>query len=1058
MNKTDLIKNVSFCLLVLGCLSQSSIIKAQPSANKTLDAKTVAVREAEYFKGLKYRNIGPFRGGRSTAVVGSAKRKNEYYFGATGGGLWKTTDGGFSWACVTDSQMTSSSVGAIGISESNPDILYIGTGESEFRGNIMQGDGVYKSIDAGKTWKNVGLGSTQTISRIRVHPTNPDIAYAAVLGHPYDHNVDRGVFRTKDGGKTWQKILYKSDKAGAEDLIIDPSDPNVLYASIWEVYRTPWKMWAGGYDCGLYKSVDGGDTWQELTKNLGMPKGVLGKIGVTVSPVKPNRVWAIIEADSGGVYRSDDAGSTWKYINRDRKLRQRAFYYSRLYADPKDSNTIYGLNVGFNKSTDGGVTFSTAIKVPHGDNHDLWIDPNDPNRMATANDGGGSVSVNAGKTWTDEDFPTAQLYHIIVTNDFPYHVAGAQQDNSTIAVPSDGWGFMNARTNTVKKGTWSYAVGGGESGYIAQDPKNPDVFFAGSYSAVLTRINRKTGENKEVTPYPRYFMGEAPKDIPERWQWTYPIVFSPKDPKRLYTCSQHVWVTTDDGQSWKKISPDLTLADTTTLGASGGILTNDMTGVEIYGTVFALAPSFHDVNTIWAGSDDGLMHITRDGGLKWTNITPPDMSKHTRIGIIDESRHKPGTAYVSAMRYQMGDRAPYIWKTKDYGKTWVKIVNGLPANEIVHVVREDIKKPGLLYAGTENGIFVSFDDGAKWQSLQLNLPNTQVADLVVTENDLVVGTHGRSMYILDHITPLREYKPELLKASVTFFKPANAIRRLSSAIFQYYLSQPTDSVKIEVLDSNNVVVSTFKSVVKAKTDSAKAGTDTIGALSKKGMELKSDSASKVAAAADDDEDGTPKPKFPTITAGVNQYEWDLRYPGAVDFKGMILWGARITQGPWALPGKYFVRLTAAGQTITHPFEIKANPNTPAITMAEMKEQFKLAIELRDKTSKANETVIQIRKIKATLMEKKDQTPAEKKLIEKLSEIEETLYQVKNESNQDPLNFGIRLNNRLASLWKIVESGDGKPTEGAYQVTKELTVELEKQVQEVKKIATPKKAF
>lgn len=1040
--------SVKFGLLSLGILLSLQALKAQSgnlSSYSTVSVGNMAAKEEDFLKGMKYRNIGPYRGGRSTAVAGSTKRKNEYYFGATGGGLWKTVDGGQNWTPVTDGMMNSSSVGAIGISASNPDIVYIGTGESEFRGNIMQGDGVYKSIDAGKTWQHVGLKSTQTISRIRVHPTNPDIVYAAALGHAYNKNEDRGVYRSKDGGKTWTKILYKSNKAGAEDLIIDPNNPNTLYAAIWEVYRTPWMMWGGGEDCGLYKSIDGGDTWEEMTKKPGMPKGILGKIGVTVSPVKPDRVWAVIEADSGGVYRSDDAGKTWKYINRDRKLRQRAFYYSRIYADTKDSNTIYGLNVGFLKSTDGGVNFNKTIRVPHGDNHDLWIDPEDPTRMVTANDGGGCVSVNAGKTWTDEDFPTAQLYHIMVTSDYPYHVAGAQQDNSTIAVPSKGWQHMSARNNTTKKSVWSYAVGGGESGYIAQDPKNPDIFYAGSYSAVLTRMNRKTGESKEVTPYPRYFMGEAPKDIPERWQWTFPIVFSQKDPKRLYTCSQHVWMTTDEGNSWTKISPDLTLADTATLGLSGGVITNDMTGVEVYGTVFALAPSFHDVNTIWAGSDDGLVHITRDAGANWAKITPPDMPKHTRVSIIDESKHQPGVAYIAAKRYQMGDRAPYIWKTSDYGKSWKKIVTGLPADEFVHSVREDIRKPGLLFAGTEHGVYVSFDDGGKWQPLQLNLPNTQVSDLIVTEKDLVVGTHGRSIYILDDISPLREYKPEILNKSLVFFKPEPAVRRLQNANFQYYLSKPVDSVKIEILDSNNVVINTFKSVPPKKDSTAKKDS--------------TDKKPAVAEGGDDEEEfWIPKPKFPGTVAGINQYDWDLHYPGATDFKGMVLWGARITQGPWAIPGKYSVRLTAAGESVTHPFEIKPNPNTPHISKADMIEQFALAMELRDKVSKANETVIQIRKLKETMMAKKTQTAAEKRLISQLSQIEETIYQVKNESNQDPLNFGIRLNNRLASLWKIVESGDGKPTKGSYQVAKELTADLEKQVLEMKKISSPRKAF
>jgi hypothetical protein len=579
-------------------------------------------------------------------------------------------------------------------------------------------------------------------------------------------------------------------------------------------------------------------------------------------------------------------------------------------------------------------------------------------------------------------------------------------------------------------------------------------------------MNRKTGEVREVTPYPRYFMGEAPKDIPERWQWTYPIVFSPKDPSRLYVCSQHVWVTTNEGQSWKKISPDLTLADTSTLGLSGGILTNDMTGVEVYATVFALAPSFHDVNTIWAGSDDGLLHITRNGGTNWTNITPPDMMKHTRVSIIDESRHHPGTAYVAAKRYQMGDRAPYIWKTTDYGKTWKKIVTGLPADEFVHAIREDIKRPGLLYAGTEHGVYISFNDGANWQPLQLNLPNTQVADLVVTEKDLVVGTHGRGIYILDDIAPLREYKPEIAKSNVYFYKPEYAVRRAQNAIFQYYLPKVTDSVQVEILDSNNVVINTFKGY-KPKTDSALNAisqgnkTDSASLANSKGTPLKSDSASaKVVTSAEDEDDefASPKPKMPTTAAGINQFEWDLHYPGAKDFPGMIIWGARVTQGPWALPGRYTVRLTAAGETISHPFEIKFNPATPHVTMDDLKEQFKLASDLRDKTSKANETVIQIRNIKDNLNKKSSKTAAEKRLIQQLSLIEETLYQVKNESNQDPLNFGIRLNNRLASLWKIVESGDGKPTDGSYQVTKELTAELEKQVQEVKKIANPKKAF
>ncbi|WP_153796357.1 WD40/YVTN/BNR-like repeat-containing protein [Foetidibacter luteolus] len=972
------------------------------------------------YKTMKYRNVGPNRGGRSLGIAGSSSRKNEYYFGATGGGLWKTTDGGLTWKPVTDGQINCSSVGAVGISESNPDIVYIGTGESEFRGNIMQGDGIYKSTDAGKTWKNVGLKNSQTISRVRVHPKNPDIVYVSVLGHAFGANEERGVYKTADGGKSWKKVLYKGDKAGAADLIIDPVNPDIVYASIWEVYRTPWKMWGGGGACGLFKSTDGGETWTELTAKPGMPAGPIGKIGVTVSPVDNKRVWAIVEANEGGVFRSDDGGETWKQTNSDRKLRQRAFYYTRIYADPKDKEGVYVLNVGFFKSVDGGVKFDKTIRVPHGDNHDLWIDPTDPMRMAQANDGGGTISLNGGQTWTDEDFPTAQLYHITASKDFPYHVAGAQQDNTTIAVPSEGWRHMVSRTNSTKGGMgYAYEVGGGESGYIAQDPKNPDIFYAGSYSNTLTRINRITGERREVEPYPRYFMGEAAKTLPERVHWTFPIVFSPVDGNRMYVCSQHVWFTQNGGQTWERISPDLTLGDTATLGESGGIITRDMSGPEIYGTVYALAPSQKEVNTIWAGSDDGLLHITRDHGKSWQNITPPDMPKHTRISIIEASPHKAGTAYVAAKRYQMNDRAPYIWKTDDYGKTWKKIVNGIAAGDFVHAVREDITKPGLLYAGTEHGVLVSFNDGESWSPLQMNLPNAQVPDMAVTEKDLAIATHGRSMYILDDIAPVREYTPEIASKAVHFYKPYYAVRKVQNAVFQYYLAKDVDSVKIEILDAAGKLVQTFKGEKpKPKADSTKSDDD-----------------------GGDEESffgGAPKP--PTVKAGLNKFEWDLRYPGATGFKGMIMWAARSQMGPVATPGQYQARLTVGGETITQAFEVRLDPRLTSVTEADIQEQFKLAMQVRDETSKANEAVIKIRNIKDS-MTKAGVAEKNKKIIDQLSVIEQAIYQVKNQSNQDPLNYPIRLNNKIAALQRIIENGENKPTDDAYKVFKELSAEL-----------------
>ena len=973
------------------------------------------------FRGMAWRNIGPTRGGRSLGAAGSPGRKQEYYFGAVGGGLWKTTDGGQSWAPTTDGQLTSSSVGTVAVAESNPDIVYIGTGETQLRGNIMQGDGVYKTTDAGKTWKNIGLRNTQAIARVRVHPTNPDIVYVAALGHPYGPNEERGIFRTTDGGTTWKKVLYKNDRAGGVDLIIDRTNPNVLYASIWQVYRTPWKMWGGGGASGLFKSTDGGDTWTELTRKPGMPKGTVGKIGVTVSPADPNRVWAIVEAEDGGVYRSDDAGMTWQHVNEERKLRQRAFYYSRIYADPLDKNTVYCLNVGFFKSTDGGVKFNKALTLPHSDNHDLWIDPADSTRMVTANDGGGSVSVNGGKTWTDENYPTAQLYHITTTSDFPYHVAGAQQDNSTVAVASEGWTNYLVKGNSIQKKEWGYDVGGGESGYIAQDPKNPDIFYAGSQGALLTRYNRATGQTRDVQVYPRFFSGEPASALPERWQWTYPIVFSPKDPNRLYVCSQHIWMSTNEGQSWARISPDLTLADTATLGKSGGLITMDMNGPEIYATVFALAPSHHDVNTIWAGSDDGLIHITRDHGKTWTNITPPDLPKHTRISIIEASRHKPGTAYVAAKRYQMDDRAPYLYKTNDYGKTWSTIIAGLRPDDYAHTIREDITRPGLLYAGMEHGVWVSFTDGDTWQPLQLKLPDTQVSDIQVTEKDVVIGTHGRSIYVLDDAAPVREFTPELAKKSVHLFKPYYAVRRVQNAVFQYYLVKQADSVKLEILDPAGVVIQTFtgdKPKYPKKKDE------------------------------DDDEDvGKPNVVLPTTAAGLNRYEWDLRYPGATYFNRMIMWGARPTAGPLAMPGTYRVRLTVGNQVFTQPFEIRLDPRLKGVTPADVQEQFRLAMKLRDQTSKANDAVIQIRTLKEKLA-KQPADPATKKLLDRLSIIEENLYQIRNQSGQDPLNFPIKLNNRLAALWRSVETGDARPTAGSYQVYNELSADLTKQLTEL----------
>lgn len=1007
MNSACLTPMRSYITIVLLVLF-GSIAEAQPS-QKDLSLPV----DPSFYANYEWRNIGPNRGGRSLGASGSPGRPNEYYFGATGGGLWKTTDAGNSWFPVTDGQITSSSIGAVAVAETNPDVVYIGGGETQLRGSITQGDGVYKTTDGGKTWRHLGLTETQAISRIRVHPTNPNVVYVAALGHVYGDNEQRGVFRSTDGGNTWKKVLYVSDKAGAADLIIDRTNPNTLYASTWQVYRKAYKMWGGGPHCKLWKSLDGGDTWIDLTQNPGMPEGPIGKIGVTVSPVDPNRVWAIVEANEGGVFRSDDGGWTWERINDERKLRQRAFYYSRIYADPQDKETVYCLNVRFWKSTDGGKTFDIQIRPPHGDNHDLWIDPNDPMRMINANDGGGTVSINGGKTWTDLDFPTTQFYHVMTTSDVPYHVAGAQQDNSTLAMPSDGWSHRQARG--PNKG-WYYPVGGGESGWITQSPSNPDVFYAGSQGALLTRYNRHTGQIRDIQVYPRFFSGEPSSALPERWQWTFPIMFSPLDPGIMYTCSQHIWKTTNDGQTWEKISPDLTYADPETLGPTGGIITKDMNGPEIYATVFALAPSNHDVNTIWAGSDDGKVHITRNGGKKWVDITPNELPKFSRVSIIEESKYNPGTLYLAANRYQMDDRAPYVFKTTDYGKTWTKIINGIKDGHFARAIREDLEQPGLLYLATEHGVYVSFNDGAVWQSLQLNLPDTPIRDLVLRNDDVVLGSHGRGFWILDDIRPFRT-AAALDRTKVSLFKPADPIRGVYDAIVQYYLPEKADSVTIEVLDAEGQIIDSF--------------------LGKK-------------------ETYRPDPNLPwwrrggssvpTTAKGLNSFTWDLRYKGAVSFDGMIIWSARPQRGPRAPIGNYQVRLTVGDQVQTQSFSLVMNPNLEGVTPEDLKEQFDLAMKIRNRTSEANETVIAIRKIREATLPYADESDGlgqkVKDMMAKLTIIEKDLYQVQNQSPQDPLNFPIKLNNRLASLRRSIENGQAKPTDGAYQVFEELSKELD----------------
>jgi photosystem II stability/assembly factor-like uncharacterized protein len=980
--------------------------------------------DAQFFKGLRWRSIGPNRGGRSIASAGVVGRPNEYYFGAVGGGLWKTTDGGETWNPVTDGQLHSSSVGAVAVSESNPDVVYIGMGEACLRGNIMQGDGVYKSTDAGKTWAHVGLENTQIISRIRISPTNPDVVYVAALGHPSAPNDDRGVFKTEDGGKTWKKILFRDAKTGAIDLAMDRNNPKVLYAAMWEAFRVSWQASSGGPGSGLFKSVDGGENWTELTKNPGMPKGIIGRIGVAVAGTDSSRVYALVEADEGGVFRSDDGGKTWTKSNEDRKLRQRAFYYTHIFSDPQNADTVYALNTGFYKSTDGGKTFNITLRPQHGDNHDLWLDPTNPKRMIESNDGGANVSINGGQTFTREEFPTAQLYHVATTHEFPYQVCGAQQDNSTVCVQNTGGGRGGGGGSFAA----IYAIGGGESGYIAPSPKDPNIFYAGSQGALLTRYDRRTGMERDIEVYPRFFSGEAAATLPDRWQWTYPIVFSPFDANTLYTSSQFLYKTTNDGQSWQKISGDLTKHDPKTLGDSGGPITHDQNGPEIFGTIFAIAPSHKEPNTIWTGSDDGLVYITRDAGKTWANITPPEMPNLARVSIVEASPNKASTAYVAAKNYLQDDRAPYLYKTDDYGKTWKTIVNGIRKDDYVHAIREDTKRPGLLFAGTEHGIYISFDDGANWQSLSLNLPDTQVSDIVVQDHDLVIATHGRSFYVLDNISPLRQLTPEVVATSALhLYTSENPIRRAQPLSIDYFLKTKAEKITIEILDAKGTVIRTYSGPPEARAQSE----------------------------TPDDEGFRQPPARVGLDAGLNRFTWNLRYPGAVTFPGMVLWSANVNEGPLAAPGEYKVRVTANGATQTQSFRITEDPRV-TVSQADLQASFDLSKQVLDRVGQANQAVIDVRKLRDQINDRLKKSDAAEvhsagdALKAKLTEVEEAVYQVRNRSGQDPLNFPIKLNNKIGHLLEVIEGAqDAKPTDQTYAAFKELSAELEVQLMKLK---------
>jgi photosystem II stability/assembly factor-like uncharacterized protein len=997
---------------------------------KEEDDEDATKPEEKAFKGLKYRLIGPFRGGRSLTAAGIPGDPTTYYFGATGGGVWKSTDGAMTWAPVFDKEGTSA-IGSMAVAPSNHNVIYVGTGEACIRGNISHGDGVYKSLDGGKTWKNVGLRDSRSIGKVIVSPLNADIVFVAALGHPYGPNSERGIFRTMDGGKTWDKVLYKDENTGAVDVAFDPHNPNILFAALWQARRTSWSMSDGGPGSGLYRSNDGGATWKRLEEH-GLPKGPYGKIGVAVA-ANSDRVYALIEAHNpdGGLYRSDDAGETWQLVNPNHSLWQRPWYYMHVIADPRDENTLYIMNVDAYKSTDGGHLFN-KVKLPHGDNHGLWIDPQNTKRMIASNDGGVSVSLDGGKNWSPQDNqPTAQFYHVITDAETPYRVYGAQQDSGTVAIAS------RSDDGSISRSDW-YDVGGGEAGYIAPYPQDPNIVYAADYQGNITRYDRHTGQVKAITEQPELSDAHGAANLEHRFQWTAPVLISRHDPNTLYHAGEVLFKTTDGGVHWQAISPDLTRNDKSKQKVSGGDITLDDSGTEYYDTIFALAESPSTKGMLWVGTDDGLIQLTKDEGKTWTNITPKDLPEWSRISQIDPSTFDAGTAYVAVDRHQFDDLHPYIYKTSDYGKTWTKLGQGIPENTFVRVVREDPKKKGLLYAGTETGVYISFNDGANWRPLKLNLPTTPVHDLTIKENDLVVATHGRAFWVLDDVSPLRQYSDEIAQKEAFLYTPGTAYRIQAGAsserhpskrvgqnppagaVIYYYLKDAPKhdaEAKIEILDASGKVIRKYSSAEYNSLEEP----------------------------PDPDDKKPEKQLKPEV--GLNRFVWDLRYEEAHHVPGYYLWeygsGAR---GPVATPGHYQVRLTVAGLTQTAGFDLKLDPRVK-VSQEGLDAQLKLMLETRDELSRVYDAVNQIQDVRSQLAGLKRRLPenasaktisnAADDLEKKLVGVRDDLINLDIAANEDSLAYPPQLDAKLAYLAMDVGTADSAPTDAEFKEFEKL---------------------
>ena len=1047
-------------LLAATALSACSVL-AQRSVAGTLRSPAVTAYDASLYtapaatsgamKSMRWRNVGPMRGGRANAVVGDPTKPFTFYFGGVNGGVWRTTNGGQSWANITDGVSDISSVGAMAIAPSDANVIYVGTGESQLREDLTPGTGVYRSTDAGKSWTNLGLTDSHQVADIIVDPRDPDRAYVAAMGHAFGPNRERGVFRTFDGGKTWKKVLFINDSTGANDLTIDPSNPRILYASMYKFQRTPWSMQAGGGRSGIWKTVDGGDSWTELTFRPGIPSKPLGKIGIDVSPANPRRLYASIEApdSSGGIFRSDDAGESWKRMNTDARLWVRSWYYSQVTADPLNENTLYVMNLQVLRSIDGGKSFET-VRVPHGDTHAMWIDPKDSKRMINSNDGGGTISFDAGATWSSiYNQPTAQFYHVTTDNQFPYRIYGAQQDNTPVAVLS--------RSDDGQIGERDYYNPAGcENATVAVDPRNPLVTYGGCYMGAFSRYDHGRRQERDISVGLRNYDGWGAAEVPERFQWTFPVLISPHDPQTLYVTSQHVWRTRTEGASWEKISPDLTVHDAKTLQRTGGIH-GEMTGAEWYATIYAFAESPKVKGVLWAGSDDGLLHLSRNGGTSWENVTPPGYGKFTRTAHIDPSPHDPAVVYVAANRYQQDDFAPYLWKSADYGKTWTKIVTGIPSSAYTRVVREDPVRRGLLYAGTEIGVWVSMDDGAAWQPLQLNLPRVSVRDLTVHGNDLIAATHGRAFWVIDDVSPLRELSAAVMRKPVHLFQPAQAMlwdgggwQRQGAAgenpppgaLVDYWLrDRPAagTAVTVQFLDGKGMLIRSFTT----KTDSSRTPTDSVPART-----VGTDSIAYHAADS-----------IPRLQPGTNRFHWNLRYPNARELRNTVIDEGTLS-GPRVPPGTYTVRLVVGRDTSSRQFAVVADPRSTSST-ADLVAQFDAAQRVRGRLNELVDRVERLEDLQvqldARVAQTKDQAYA-KQVADaataarvKLETVRDQLYEIGCHVDQCTLDQPVRLYNWFITLNSQLQQGAYAPTQQHGEIFTDLSTKLDVQLRTLEQI-------